>query len=95
MKINNAMDCYNFVRSQGLINIDPDVTAMSQCVEGFNRMCACDPPAAKNAKLNQCRVLYINFVHKSSVYKTQLLAKTPDNVLSFTVDGQIITTLTR
>jgi len=89
------LDLYNFVRSHGLINIDPDVSAMSQCVEEFNRMCACDPAAAKNAKLNKCRILYINFIHKSQQYKNQLLSKTPDNVLSFNIDGQIITTLTR
>lgn len=95
MKINNALDLYNLAKNQGLINLDPDITAMCQCVEQFNRLCACDPPAVKNAKLNQCKVIYVNFIHKSSQYKNQLFSKISDNSLSFTVDGQIVTTLTR
>ena len=95
MKINNAMDFYNFVKNSGLMGINPEVISMCRCIEEFGRMCNCDPPAAKNVKLSQCRNLYINFVHRSPQFKDQLLSKTSDGVISFDIDGQIITTLTR
>lgn len=95
MKINNAMDLYNFVKSSGLSNITPDVTSMCLCIEEFGRMCACDPPAAKNAKLAQCRNLYINFTHRAPQFKDVLLAKINDSYIDFGIDGQSIIVITR
>ncbi len=95
MKINNAMEFYNFVRNNGLINMSPESSATSQCVEEYGKLCACDPPATKNAKLNQCRSSYISFVKKASQFKNVLLSKTPDSSISFCIDGQPITTLNR
>jgi hypothetical protein len=95
MKINNAMDFYHFVKNSGLININPEVTSMCQCIEEFGRMCACDPPAAKNAKLNQCRNLYVNFVHRAPQFKDILLPKTSDNLIEFCIDNQSIIVINR
>lgn len=95
MKINNAQELYNFLKTYGLINLSAETAAMSRCIEEFGRMCACDPAAAKNAKLSQCRNLYVNFVNRSSPHKNTLLSKINDSIISFCIDGQVIIHLTR
>ena len=95
MKINNVLDFYNFIKNNGLINLNPETSAIYKCVEEYSRMCACDPPAARNAKLSQCRTSYINFAHRASQFKDVLLLKTNDSTLTFCIDGQVLVHLTR
>ena len=95
MKINSHVEFYHFVRNTGLTNISPDVSSMVRCMEEYSRMCNCDPAAARNAKLNQCRTLYVNFIHKSPEFKDILFSKMSDNIISLCVDGQSVITLSR
>jgi len=95
MRINSIAEFLNFVRSNGLTNIAPDVAAFTRCMEEFQRMCPCDPDAAKRAKIGQCRAMYINFVNRSAQFKDALLSKSPDGTITFGVDNQVITTLSR
>ncbi len=95
MKINNQVEFYNFMRNNGLMNISPDVGAIGRCIEEFSRMCGCDPPAARTGKMNQCKSMYVNFIHNSGKFKDILLSKTTDNYLTLAVEDQAVVTFRR
>ena len=95
MKINNQIEFYHFMSSHGLMNLSPEIGSLGRCIEEFGRMCNCDPPAARNAKMNQCRAIYVNFIHGSGKYKDILLSKIADNYLILAVDNQSVVTLNR
>lgn len=95
MRINNATELYHFIRNNQLIGIAPELAGLTVCIEEYARLCQCDSAAVKQAKLNQCKSLYLAFASKAHAYKTEMFSKTGDTVITFTNDGQQITTLNR
>jgi len=95
MRINNATELYHFVRNNMLIGMAPELAGLVVCIEEYGRLCHCDSVNVKNAKLNQCKSLYLAFASKAHAYKTEMFSKTGDAVITFTNDGQHITTLNR
>ncbi len=95
MNINNISDFYQFIRSSGLINLTPVVTAFIVCMEEYGRLCPCDPQETRNAKLASCKAFYITFLSRVSPHRQTLLSKTADNSIVFANDHQYITTLSR
>ena len=95
MRINNAIELYHFVRNNQLIGMAPEIAPLVNCIDELGRMCACDTAEVKNAKLNQCRAIYIAFASKAQKYKGIMFSKTNDAIITFCIDGQQIITLSR
>jgi hypothetical protein len=95
MKINNCIEFFHFVRSNGLVNMHPEVNAFSRCVEEYGRMCPCDPQAAREAKINQCKAIYLNFMHRAPQFRDLFLSKVSDVSVDFCNDGHSLLTLRR
>lgn len=95
MKINNIGEFLHFVRNTGLIRLSDETQSFVNCMEEYDRLCNCDSDSVKMAKINQCKSLYTIFVSKSSQYKAELLSKVSDGHITFSSDGQLITTLRR
>jgi len=95
MKINNAGEFFHFVRNNALMGMAPETAGLVVCMEEYGRMCACDPATARNAKLNQCRGLYLAFASQAAKYKAVMFSKIGDPTITFTIDGQQIITLSR
>jgi len=95
MRISSPAELFHFVKNYGMTNLSPETSALVICMEECSRLCNCDTVAVRKSKANQCRAIYVAFASKSSRFKTALLSKITDNQLSFYVDGQIISTITR
>jgi hypothetical protein len=95
MKINSISEFFNFTKNYGLINIHPEISAFSRCMEEFSRMCPCDPGTAKVSKINKCKAMYINFIYKAPQFKEMFLSKVADKSIEFYIDGRCALTLTR
>jgi hypothetical protein len=95
MKIHNAAEFFQFLRYSRFINIHPEIASFVRCMEEYGRMCSCEPHVAKLAKVNQCKMLYVNFLSRLPQFKDLLLSATTDNVIEFYSDNQSLLTLTR
>ena len=96
MKINGPSECFQFIRNSGLVNLCPTLTSFNTCMEEASRMCNCDPQTIRQAKVNQCKILYSNFVNlEAAGFKNELLSKISGNSLEFWVDNKCFYTLTR
>ena len=95
MRINNVIEFFHFVRSNGLANISPDTAALVKCMEEYGRLCACDPQPVRTGKLNQCRGIYSGFLARATDYREVLLSKISDNILIICIEGQPVVTLSR
>lgn len=95
MNINSPNDLYNFLKGNGIVGVCPEAQHMVACMDSLIRMCACDPPQAKQTKFNQCKQYYIAFASRAQNFAYTLLAKTTDNRIQFHLNGQIISTITR
>jgi hypothetical protein len=86
----------SFVEANGLININPEVAALCQCVTEYKRMCDCDPPKTRADKMNKCTSIYMNFIRRVGDYKTQFMSKTDESSISFYNDSnQRLATISR
>jgi hypothetical protein len=95
MKINNPSEFFQFIKNYGLTNLSPETSALIVCMEEYGRLCNCDKASTRKNKANQCRAIYVSFISKAGQFKNQLLSKIADNHMSFYVDGQIVSTITR
>jgi len=94
MRINNAIELFHFAKTNGLINIAPELQQLVNCVEEYGRLCACDSQETRQSKINQCRSFYFAFVCKANNYKGALLSKVTDNRLTFYNDQQLLASIT-
>lgn len=89
MKINNVGEFYSFIMGNGLSYLAPELAALEVCMNEFSMLCACDSNEVKNDKLNQCSILYTNFVVNSARHhKPILLSKSNDSQIIFLNNGQ-------
>ena len=95
MNINSPNDLYHFLTGNKMIGICPESQNLVACMDSLIRMCACDPPQAKQLKFNQCKQHYIAFSSKAQNFAYTLLSKTSDNRIQFYLNGQVISSITR
>jgi hypothetical protein len=96
MKINNAGELSSFIENNGLLHIAAELPALTVCIEEYGRMCGgCVDVNIKNSQAAKCRALYINFVSSVSSHKSILLSKTTEGYITFTDNGQLLTTIRR
>jgi hypothetical protein len=95
MNVNNPNELYHFLIGNGLVGICPEAQNLVACMDILSRMCACDPPEAKQARLNQCKQHYVAFAARASGYSATLLTKTNDNRIHFYLNGQLIGSVAR
>jgi hypothetical protein len=95
MNLNSPQDAYYFLVSQNITGICPEASNLVACVDSLSRMCACDPPETKRVRFNQCVQNYIAFSRRASNFTNLLLTKANDSRLSFYLNGQQISTITR
>ena len=95
MNINSPQDLYSFLVSNGLVGISQEGQNVVACMDVLMRMCSCDPAPAKTARYNQCQQNYIAFVSRSPAFSTQLLSKVNDSRISFYLNNQLLSTISR
>ena len=95
MNINSPNELYNFLTGNGIVGICPEAQNMVACMDSLTRMCACDPPQAKQDRWNQCKRHYIAFVARSQNFAYTLLSKTNDSRIQFYLNNQIIASVSR
>jgi hypothetical protein len=95
MNINGPNDLYNFLIRNGLAGMCPESQNLVTCMDILVRMCACEPPQAKQDRYNQCKRHYTAFACRSQNFAYTLLSKTNDNRIQFYLNNQIISTLSR
>lgn len=95
MNIENPTQLYQFLANKGITGICPEGQSLVACMDALLRMCACDPPQAKQAKFNQCRQIYIAFASKAPSMSAILLSKSGDNRITFYLNGQLISSIGR
>lgn len=95
MNFNNPGDLYHFLVGNALVGICPEAQNLVACMDILSRMCSCDPPQAKQDKMNQCKQHYIAFASRAQGYSPTLLSKINDNRMSFYLNNQLIGTVSR
>ncbi len=98
MKINSVSEFFQFIRSNGLVNLAPEVRAMVVCMEEYGRLCPCDPDSVRINKYTQCKAFYVAFIRKIRKvgdYKKDLVTRVSDGTIEFRNDGQYISTISR
>jgi hypothetical protein len=95
MKINNVGEFYNFVINNGLATLSPELSSLQMCMSEYGRLCNCNNSQTKNAKLQQCKLHYINFIKNVNSHRHVLLSKTTDSSIIFCNDGQQLDVLHR
>ena len=95
MNISSPNDLNNFLIGNALVGMCPETQNLVACMDMLSRMCACDPPQAKQAKANQCKQHYISFVSRAQSFSSILLSKANDNKMSFHLNGQLIGNISR
>jgi len=95
MNMGTPNDLYHFLVGNGLVGICPEAQNLVSCMDILSRMCACDPPQAKQARFNQCKQHYVAFAARAQNYSVQLLSKSNDNRMMFYMNGQLIGSVAR
>lgn len=95
MNLNNPNELYHFLIGNGLVGMCPEAQNLVACMDILSRMCACDPPEAKQARFNQCKQHYIAFAARAQNFAQAMLSKTTDNRMSFYLNGQLIGGISR
>ena len=95
MNITSPNEMYRFLIGNGIVGICPEAQNLVACMDVLVRMCACDPPQAKQAKFNQCVGHYVSFVNRAQSLAPTLLSKAIDNRMSFSLNGQSIGNISR
>jgi hypothetical protein len=95
MKIGGPNELFHFLTSNGLRNVSGEASALINCIEEYGRLCTCDSVDIKNAKMNQCRDLYVTFVTRAVNYKGSIMAKVSDPNISFYLGKQLLLFMSR
>ena len=95
MILKGPEDLRNFLIGNGIVGICPEAQNLVACMDMLARMCACDPPQAKQAKLNQCKQYYIGFASRASSLSPTLLSKANDGIMDFYINNQMIASIRR
>jgi len=95
MNINNPHEFYHFLIGNAIVGICPEAQNLVSCMDILARMCACDPPAAKQARFNMCQQHYIAFANRAQSFSSILLSKVNEGRMSFYLNGQIISNISR
>jgi hypothetical protein len=95
MNINSPNDLYHFLVGNGMVGICPEAQNLVTCMDILVRMCACDPPQSKQARLNQCKQHYVAFASRAQNFSYLLLSKANDNRMQFYLNNQMIASITR
>lgn len=95
MNINSPNDCYHFLIRNGFVGLCPETQNLVACMDILTRMCACDPAEAKQARYNQCKQNYIAFAGRAQNYAGTLFSKVNDSRITFCLNNQPISTVTR
>lgn len=87
MNINGPAELCGFLAGNGLSSLCP---SLINCMDTLSRMCACDPPQAKQARYNQCVQAYIGFAKTAQSYSSILHPKVGNAKILFFNNGQLI-----
>ena len=95
MTLNSPQEAYHFLLGHGLVGLCPETKNLVACMDVLVRMCSCDPADAKRDRLNQCIQHYTSFAMKAQSHSATLLSKANTNKFIFTLNNQLLTTITR
>ena len=90
MNIMSPIELSKFLSTNGIVGVCQEAQNLVACIGVLSRMCACDPPAAKQAKAAECTRHYVAFASKAGSFSALLMSKTADNRIIFYSNGQII-----
>ena len=90
MNINNPIDLYHFLSGHGLQRMSPEAQNFVNSMDVLERMCPCDPPAAKSAQVHSCIAQYVNFAQKARSHSSTLHPKSGNTKILFFNNGQLI-----
>ena len=95
MTIKTPQELHGFLIGNNLVRLCPEAQNFVACMDILSRMCACDPPNAKQTRWNQCMQCYIGFARQAQNHAATLFSKTNDTRISFYLNNQIIADIGR
>jgi len=88
MDIRNPTQFVNFIKQNGLENLDMNFLQLVQCIDKFSHACNCHRGEEKQRMYNNCSVIYMNSVRGVVPrFKNELLSKTEDRQIQFFLDN--------